>query len=138
MENLLYAIDLDSGVKNKRSEPKDGGDGKGAKGKEKDKDKSKDETPAGSQPNLNNNQAVGLASLAATQAVTGIVNLSFEECKFTRKAAILFSEWLKNNNVIQAVRLVKVGFEDIVDFKKVTEGMKLNQKLSKLKVGVQV
>ena len=30
------------------------------------------------------------------------------------------------------MRLVKVSFEDIVDFKKVTEGMKLNQKLNKL------
>ena len=70
--------------------------------------------------------------LAPPPGKQGIVNLRFEECKFTRKAAMLLSEWLKNKALIETIGLVKVSFEDITDFKKLCEGMKLNQKLLKL------
>ena len=62
----------------------------------------------------------------------GIINLRFEECKFTRKAAAILSEWLKTKALIETICLLKVSFEDLIDFKKLTEGMKLNQKLLKL------
>ena len=58
--------------------------------------------------------------------------MRFEECKFTRKAAAILSEWLKTKALIETICLLKVTFEDIIDFKKITEGMKLNQKLLKL------
>ena len=62
----------------------------------------------------------------------GIVNLRFEECKFTRKAATLFSEWFKTKSFIETICLMKVSFEEVFDFKKITEGIKQNTKLLKM------
>ena len=99
MENLLYAMDLDSGEAKKKKEGE--GDGKGGKGKDGKDGKDAKGKDGKDQPAANDNTA-GAASLLASlkQQDQGIVNLSFEECKFTRKAAILFSEWLKSNSVI--------------------------------------
>lgn len=72
------------------------------------------------------------AALVPAGGRASIVNLRFEDCKFTRKAAAILSEWLKSKAQIETISLMKVAFEDIIDFKKVTEGMKLNTKLLKL------
>ena len=58
--------------------------------------------------------------------------MRFEECKVSRKAATLFSEWLKTNARVETLCFLKVGFEDHSDFKKITEGIKLNPKVLKL------
>ena len=71
------------------------------------------------------NQQSGSA-LSLMNLKPGIVNLRFEECKFTRKAAAILSEWLKTKALIETICLLKVTFEDVTDFKKITEGMKLN------------
>ena len=61
-----------------------------------------------------------------TTAKAGIINLRLEECRLTRRAAALLSDWLKSKSVIETIGLSKVTFDDILDFRKVTEGMKLN------------
>ena len=66
------------------------------------------------------------------QMKAGVVNLRFEECKIQKKAAYILSEWLKNKALIETLGLIKVTFEDVHDFKKITEGIKLNQKLLKV------
>lgn len=66
------------------------------------------------------------------QAKGGVVNLRFEECKIQKKAAYILSEWLKNKALIETLGLIKVTFEDVHDFKKITEGIKLNHKLLKV------
>ena len=76
-------------------------------------------------PPANANQQSSSA-LSLVNLKPGIVNLRFEECKFTRKAAAILSEWLKTKALIETICLLKVSFEDIIDFKKITEGMKLN------------
>ena len=45
-------------------------------------------------PAANANQQSSSA-LSLVNLKPGIVNLRFEECKFTRKAAAILSEWLK-------------------------------------------
>ena len=79
--------------------------------------------------------AASAASLAqAAQKSIGVIHLRFEECKFSRKAASLLAEWLKTKALIETICLSKVAFEDMVDFKKITEGVKFNQRLVKLSV----
>ena len=111
MENLLYAIDLDSGmISNQKDVQKSEGPAS---------DRTEERDAKESQANLNPSKA-------------GIVNLRFEECKLTRKAAAFLSEWLKNKALIETICFLRVTFEDLTDFKKVTEGVKCNAKLAKL------
>lgn len=72
MENLLYAIDLDSGNAKKK------------KGKEEEEEKKKDD------------KAVNVENPPPQKA--GIVNLRLEECRLTRKAAGMLAEWLKHKS----------------------------------------
>ena len=127
MENLLYAIDLDSGVvaRNKQA----------AKEKQTEADAATKDQPNSSSKNKgasNTNINSGNSLVVVDQIKPGIVNLRFEECKLTRKSAILLSEWLKQNSLIETIGLIKVTFEDATDFKKVSDGIKLNAKLNKL------
>lgn len=62
----------------------------------------------------------------------GILNLRFEECKIQKKAASILSEWLKEKAMISTIGLIRVTFEDAHDFKKITEGVRLNSKLLKI------
>ena len=79
MENLLYAIELDS-----------------------QGDKSAD---------------------PVKEAAGGLVNLRFEECRITRKAVTALSEFFKKKSILETFGLVKTTFEDIIDFKKIMEGV---------------
>lgn len=105
MENLLYAIDLDSGVVKKKK----------TNGEEEEKD-------AQPMPEFE----------APLPQKSGIVNLRLEECRLTRKAAALLAEWLKNKSMVETIGFVRVTFDDIIDFKKITEGLKINNKLVKI------
>lgn len=105
MENLLYAIDLDSGNARKKK----------TKEEEEEKKDAKD-----------------LALEPPPVVKAGILNLRLEECRLTRKAAAMLAEWLKHKSHVETIGLVRVTFDDIVDFKKLTEGMKMNQKLIKI------
>ena len=127
MENLLYAIDLDSGVVKKKTaeEERKESKPKGKKAIEEAKKKEEEEKKK-------QEEAAKELANPGSAAKSGIVNLRFEECKFSRKAAALLSEWLKSKALIETMGLVKVSFEDVCDFKKITEGVKLNQKISKL------
>ena len=44
----------------------------------------------------------------------------------------MLTDWLKSKAVIETFAFVKVSFEEIFDFKKVAEGIKLNSKLLKI------
>ena len=61
-----------------------------------------------------------------------IVNLRFEDCRLVRKAAQVLSEWLKHKSILDTIAFSKVAFEDIIDFKKISEGIKLNARLTKV------
>ena len=130
MENLLYAIDLDTNMGRKAAnaaanakEEEKKADKKGKKGEDKNNQKSSARGDASDRP---------VVPLAQQQKIQGVVNLRFEECKIQKKAASILSEWLKNKAQIETLGLIKVTFEDVHDFKKITEGMKLNQKLLKV------
>ena len=85
MENLLYAIDIDSGVV--------------ARNKQAAKDKENEEKKGNNQSLSARGQKAQKESsqknLMLSDQKPGIVNLRFEECKITRKASILLAEWLK-------------------------------------------
>ena len=52
-----------------------------------------------------------------------IVNLRFEECRFSRKAAHFLAEFLKYKQILETIGFHKISFEDIIDFKKIVEGV---------------
>ena len=114
MENLLHAIDLDSGVAKKPGDELE----------EIGKKKKLGESASNAQDVLPINDAL--------EPKPGVVNLRFEECFIQKKACAMLSEWLKNKALIETLGLIRVTFEDVVDFKKITEGMKVNNKLLKL------
>jgi len=127
MENLLYAIDLDSGVAEKKKKK----DEEEAKGGKKDA-KNKKEDAKGGKDDAKAENETSAAVLTQNIVKAGIVNLRLEECRLTRRAAALLSDWLKSKSIIKTIGFSKVTFDDMLDFRKVTEGMKLNQKLTKI------
>ena len=68
--------------------------------------------------------------IAKKQKPSGcIVNLRFEECRFSRKAVATLSEFLKTKQILETLGFCRISFEDIIDFKKISEGVQQNQKL---------
>ena len=119
MEHLLYAFDLDS---------------KGAIGEEKKDDADK---KAASKEEPKDAQVKGYVLSTLQQPVKeeqklSLVNLRFEECRITRKAANTLAEFLKKKNILETLGMVKVTFEDVFDFKKILEGVQQNTKLTKI------
>ena len=129
---MLYAIDLDSGVvARKKQEAKEAKEAEDKLKKENDPN-FRPKPPNKAEEEKKKLEAQSASALSLLNLKPGIINLRFEECKFTRKAAAILSEWLKSKSLIETICLLKVTFEDVIDFKKITEGMKLNQKLIKL------
>ena len=107
MDNLLHAIELDG-------EP------------QRVKRPFKEENTPGEEES---------ARVKALQKPLGcIINLRFEECRFTRKAAAALTEFMKNKQILETMGFHRISFEDVVDFKKIMEGIQQNGKLSKLTV----
>ena len=61
-----------------------------------------------------------------------VINLRFEECRFSRKACALLSDFMKNKNILETISFSKIAFEDNIDFKRILEGIQQSQKLNKL------
>jgi len=100
MDNLLHAIELDSNG-GKKIPPVD------AKRKN-------NESPV---------EDVKGSSAALALNETGIVNLRFEECRISRKAAQSLHDWLRKKTILETIGFAKITFEDIFDFKKIMEGI---------------
>ena len=115
MDNLLHAIELDAAPPEK---------------KEKKKDEIKEELLKDAASKQGDKKTEGKKESARAARPLGcIVNLRFEECRFSRKAAATLSEFMKTKQILETLGFCRISFEDIVDFKKILECVQQNQKL---------
>ena len=110
MENLLYAIEIESRANIKKAKKEENTESQGA-------------LQSGAEENKEEQEKEQQALVAASKKQDGIINLRFEECKFTRKAAITLADFLRMKQILVTLSFVKCAFEDIIDFKKVMEGV---------------